>query len=279
MSLFSVSDKFFVESDGGLICAGSGNFQSLKIQGQAINTGVGITAQYVSDNFTDRATAQSITGAKTFVSTLSITGTNSELKTWSDFGLAWRMNNLRLDYYAPTGLIICNAFSISGWITGLSGSVDNFLYFNNVPTKISSQSMEISGRPTTSFFGTFNISGNTSFTGTASFTGDVNVFGNITQSGRNPDFPYAVTIKSGNYTPVRTDDIILCNASGTTNIRLPAASTVSGKLWWVKRMPVGAGTVVISGANIDGATGVVLLNNGTGCAIRLVSDGNLYWIM
>lgn len=72
----------------------------------------------------------------------------------------------------------------------------------------------------------------------------------------------AFSAKTSNYTLLTTDDAITVDAtSGNVTITLPAASSVPGKLYRVKRIDASGNTVTIARAGsdtIDGATSVSL---------------------
>ena len=71
-------------------------------------------------------------------------------------------------------------------------------------------------------------------------------------------FVRTYTTKTGNYSALTTDDIILCNDSGATGftITMPVVATGSGNTWVLKRIDASATTITIATADsalIDGA--------------------------
>lgn len=85
-----------------------------------------------------------------------------------------------------------------------------------------------------------------------------------------------VVSKTGTYTALITDSVILCNTSGGAfTVTVPAASTCKGRVYIVKDSGGAAGanniTIATSGGNIDGtATKLIAANYGS---LRVVSDG------
>ena len=86
--------------------------------------------------------------------------------------------------------------------------------------------------------------------------------------------------KTGAYTIVSNDDIVLCNAaSASFTVTLPAAADYTGKMFWIKKIDSTANTVTVDGAGsetIDDGTTAVIRNQYE--AINVISDGTEWWI-
>ena len=78
--------------------------------------------------------------------------------------------------------------------------------------------------------------------------GNTTIVGTITGAG----FHFAITTKTNtDYTLTANDDVVLFSTGATTRTAtLPAASTVTGKIYHIKKIDAGAGLVTIDG---DGA--------------------------
>jgi hypothetical protein len=87
----------------------------------------------------------------------------------------------------------------------------------------------------------------------------------------------AVNKKVSNYTLSVLDDVILADSSSSlVRLSLPSASTVSGKLFKMKRINSGDNSVVVSGTFIDGETGISLVSQYQ--SLSVISDGSGYYV-
>ncbi|MEY3459772.1 MAG: hypothetical protein RL215_2929 [Planctomycetota bacterium] len=86
----------------------------------------------------------------------------------------------------------------------------------------------------------------------------------------------ALVSKSATYTVTKSDDIVLCNASGGAfTVTLPSAVGNTGRQFVVKRLNSGSNAVTVAaagGQTIDGAATVTLSSQYQ--VITLVSDGS-----
>ena len=82
-----------------------------------------------------------------------------------------------------------------------------------------------------------------------------------------------VASKAGDYTLTKDDEIILC--SGTFTLTLPAAATVSGKVWKLKKIDAG---VITAAGTVDGVVNPVLLT-GIYSSGTLLCDGTNYYVL
>lgn len=118
-------------------------------------------------------------------------------------------------------------------------------------------------------------------TGTPNYTLDVNGNGNFVSGlfiKGNPVSTGALAFlsQSSSYTLNFSNDVILANStSASVLLSLPAASSVSGKLFRIKRINSGSFNVIVSGNYIDGETGVTLPNRFA--SLSVISDGSGYY--
>lgn len=87
----------------------------------------------------------------------------------------------------------------------------------------------------------------------------------------------SVVTKTANYTATASDDIILCNTNAFT-ITLPAATTSSGKIYYIAKIGSDTNAISITRAGsdtIDGATTVTLNNQYD--IITIGCDGSSIW--
>lgn len=90
----------------------------------------------------------------------------------------------------------------------------------------------------------------------------------------------AVTTKTGTYTILNTDDLILADASGGSfTLTLPDCATNSGKVFWVyASVAPGANVVTLSKAGSDTIAGMTTVKLGTfGDIIQIASGGGTVW--
>lgn len=94
-------------------------------------------------------------------------------------------------------------------------------------------------------------------TNSLSIDGTLSVHGGTTITNLNAT--YNVVQKTSNYTIVSTDYMVDC--TGTFNITLPAASSVSGKEFVIKNSGSGSITILTSDSNLidDNASGDIIL--------------------
>lgn len=94
-------------------------------------------------------------------------------------------------------------------------------------------------------------------------------------------FSLPISTKTANYTIVGTDHTILCDAtSGSITITLPAVSTISGRMYVIKKIDATANTVTIDGNSsetIDGATTLVLTTQWETKTIQ--SNGSAWFVV
>jgi len=90
-----------------------------------------------------------------------------------------------------------------------------------------------------------------------------------------------IVAKTENYTATAIDDTIICDATGGAfTITLPAASTVSGKIYNIKKIDVSANAVTIDGDDsetIDDAATKALSSQYDSLTIQ--SSGAEWWII
>ncbi len=87
-----------------------------------------------------------------------------------------------------------------------------------------------------------------------------------------------VTTVTGNYTAA--DEAVIFVNTGTATITLPAASTVTGRTYYIKKISATAGTITIDGngaETIDGSATKPLTTQYQG--MQIVSDGAAWFIL
>lgn len=94
-----------------------------------------------------------------------------------------------------------------------------------------------------------------------------------------PNITWAISTKTGAYTVTSADYTLLGNATTASfTITLPAASTVSGKVFNFKKIDSSANTVTVSSAsNIDGSASKILSTQYSGFTVQ--SDGTVYHVI
>jgi len=89
-----------------------------------------------------------------------------------------------------------------------------------------------------------------------------------------------VSVNSGAspYTVLASDNIILVTTGGGgVTITLPTAGSASGRIYQIKKVDSGAGTLTVSGngSNIDGASTITTATQYQ--SFTVVSDGTQWW--
>jgi hypothetical protein len=87
-----------------------------------------------------------------------------------------------------------------------------------------------------------------------------------------------VTTVTGNYTAA--DETVILVNTGTATITLPAASTVTGRTYYIKKISASAGTITIDGngaETIDGAATKTLTTQYQG--MQIVCNGAAWFIV
>ena len=90
----------------------------------------------------------------------------------------------------------------------------------------------------------------------------------------------AVATKTANYTLTVSDNVILTNAGGDVTMTLPAASTVSGSVFYIKKIDPNLNKVTIKpngSETIDGQTTILLIERYQ--SVQIVSNGTTWYIL
>ncbi len=90
-----------------------------------------------------------------------------------------------------------------------------------------------------------------------------------------------LTINNSDYTIKASDNVILVNTGDTNRIlTLPASASVKGKIYTIKKIDAGLGTVTIDGAGSETIDGALTQSLATQYAqISIVSDGVNWFII
>lgn len=109
-------------------------------------------------------------------------------------------------------------------------------------------------------------------------------WGNVDLTNTNSSFKRKVTSITSAYSPytvLSSDNIILCNTTGgAITVKLPAASSNSGRVYLIKIINGATNSVTVSttSGNIEGVASQTLTYN-TRQSIEVVSDGAGWWII
>lgn len=107
------------------------------------------------------------------------------------------------------------------------------------------------------------------------FTNDGTIYLPLVGSGGAP------VTKTADFTLAATEHNVICNGTGTITVTLPAASSHTGRVVYIKT--IAAQTVISASSNIvplaGGAAGTAILGATAGNWARLVSDGTNWVIM
>lgn len=90
-----------------------------------------------------------------------------------------------------------------------------------------------------------------------------------------------VTTRVADYSPTGANDVILVNCTAQpVNILLPAASTVTGKIFQIKKIDATSNTLIIDGNGSETIDGMLTASTTTQyVSYTIVSDGSNWWIL
>lgn len=90
--------------------------------------------------------------------------------------------------------------------------------------------------------------------------------------------PFSTQTVTSNYSVVATDDVIIADTtSGSFTITLLDATTVSGRLWTIKKLiSTGVLTITASVGLIEGAANIMVYVGSV--SLDIISDGSNYYI-
>ncbi|NJO48241.1 MAG: hypothetical protein HC840_00835 [Leptolyngbyaceae cyanobacterium RM2_2_4] len=93
--------------------------------------------------------------------------------------------------------------------------------------------------------------------------------------------PVAISIKTGNYTAMLSDNVLLADATGGAIIlTLPSAASATGQVFFFKKIDASVNVVTVKGnltELIDGAN--TFLINTQYASVTVVSDGTQFWVI
>jgi hypothetical protein len=123
-------------------------------------------------------------------------------------------------------------------------------------------------------YNAIGIGSNTTVIGNASTT-NAEIKGTLKSNGQI----LSLTTKTANYTPLISDEIIICDAtSSPITITLPTAVGKTGQTYTIKRINGGLNNITIattSNQTIDGFASTGLEDQNT--FIKVISDGSNWW--
>lgn len=152
---------------------------------------------------------------------------------------------------SPTGVLLANG---AQFIITAQGNATAYMLLN-------ASSVTLQGNNLSATYGTL--------ASTQTWTG-INTFASIALSS---------TSVTGNITLTSSNTIVAANCSSACTITLPSASTVSGKVFWIKSIGSGVMTIATTGGQtIDGST-TVTPNPNQNATIEVISDASNYLIL